>query len=177
MAAGRVKAMKDLQKRHVFATPDVATAEAVVKEARRLGIDKECIFLEARRDIEIRRIDDDRKNVSMDIVPAAWHGSLYGAAAGLIAGLIAMYIPFFGVSLAGAFALMVVGALVGTWASVLMGSALPDEVRRTFSSEIESGQVLVVIDADPEKFDDIEPALARAGALRLPFESTTALTS
>ena len=166
-----------MKKRHVFATPDVATAESVVRAARRLGVGKDCIFIEARRDIEIRRIDDDRKNVSMDIIPAAWHGTLYGAAAGLAAGLVAMYIPFFGVSLAGAGALMVVGALVGTWASVLMGSALPDEVRRTFAAEIESGQVLVVIDAEPEQFEQIEPELARAGALRLPFESTTALTS
>src|SRR6478752_342938 len=112
-----------------------------------------------------------------NVVAAAWHGTMYGAAAGLVAGLLAMYIPFFGVSLAGAGALMIVGALVGTWASVLMGSALPDEVRRTFPAEIEAGQILVVIDAEPEAFEQIEPALARAGALRLPFETTTALTS
>jgi len=166
-----------MRKRHVFATPNVVTAESVVREARRLGVGEECICLEARSDIEIGRINDDRKNVSMDIIPAAWHGTIYGAAAGLAAGLVAMYIPFFGISLAGAGALMVVGALVGTWASVLMGSALPDEVRRTFAAEIESGQVLVVIDAEPEKFEQIEPALAQAGAMRLPFESTTALTS
>jgi hypothetical protein len=72
---------------------------------------------------------------------------------------------------------MIVGALVGTWASVLMGSALPDEVRRTFAAEIEAGRILVVIDAEPEAFEQLEPALARAGALRLPFETTTALTS
>ena len=166
-----------MRKRHVFATPDVATAERVVREARRLGIGDECICLEARSDIELGRIDDDNKNVSMDIIPAAWHGTMYGAAAGLVAGLLAMYIPYFGMSFGGALALMVVGALVGTWASVLMGSALPDEVRRTFAAEIESGQVLVVVDAEPEAFEQIEPALARAGAMRLPFETTTALTS
>ena len=143
-----------MKKRHVFATPDVATAEKVRREARQLGIGRECVFLEARRDIELRGIDDDRKNVSMDIIPAAWHGTIYGAAAGLAAGLLAMYVPFFGVSLAGAGALTIVGALVGTWASVL-----------------------VVIDAEAESFEQIEPALARAGALRLPFETTTALTS
>jgi hypothetical protein len=88
-----------------------------------------------------------------------------------------MLVPYFGLSLAGAGALAIVGAMVGTWASVLMGSALPDEVRRTFAAEIESGQVLLVIDADPEDFERIEPALALAGALRLPFESTTALSS
>jgi hypothetical protein len=102
---------------------------------------------------------------------------MYGAAAGLVAGLLAMYVPFFGVTLKGALALMVIGGLVGTWASVLMGSALPDEVRRTFAAELEAGQVLVVIDAEPESFEQIEPALARAGAVRLPFETTTALTS
>ena len=166
-----------MHKRHVFATPDVATAEAVVRAARSMGIGSGCICIEARRDIEIRRIDDDEKNVSMDIIPAAWHGTMYGAAAGLVAGLLAMYVPFFGVTLKGALALMVIGGLVGTWASVLMGSALPDEVRRTFAAELEAGQVLVVIDAEPESFEQIEPALARAGAVRLPFETTTALTS
>ena len=166
-----------MMKRHVFATPDVATAERVEAEAIRQGIGRNRVFLEARRDIEIRRIDDDEKNVSMDIIPAAWHGTIYGAAAGLAAGLVAMYIPFFGVSLAGAGALAVVGALVGTWASVLIGSALPDEVRRTFAAEIDSGQVLVVIDAEAEEFERIEQALSLAGAVRLPFESTTALVS
>ena len=166
-----------MKKRHVFATPDMGTAEAVMREALRLGIGRDCICLEARHDIETRGIDDDDKNVSMDIIPAAWHGTLYGAAAGFLAGVVAMYLPLFGLSFAGALALAVVGALVGTWASVLMGSALPDEVRRTFAAEIESGQVLVVIDAEPESFEQIEPALERAGAHRLPFESTTALTS
>ena len=166
-----------MQKRHVFATPDVATAHRVEAEALRLGVGRKCVFLEARSDIEVRRIDDDDKDVSMDIVPAAWHGTMYGAVAGLAAGLVAMYIPFFGVSFAGAIALMVVGALVGTWASVLMGSALPDEVRRTFGAEIQAGQVLVVFDAEPEEFARIEPELARVGAMRLPFESTTALVS
>jgi hypothetical protein len=166
-----------MRKRHVFTTPDVAAALKAEGEARRLGVGRECICLEARADIELRRIDDDEKNVSMDIIPAAWHGTLYGFGAGLAAGLVAMLVPYFGLSLAGAGALAIVGAMVGTWASVLMGSALPDEVRRTFAAEIESGQVLLVIDADPEDFERIEPALALAGALRLPFESTTALSS
>jgi uncharacterized membrane protein len=166
-----------MKKRHVFSTPNVTTAESVRAEARRLGIGRECICLEARKDIEARRVDDEKKNVSMDIVPAAWHGAIYGAVAGFAAGLVAMFVPFFGLSLAGAGVLAVVGALVGTWASVLVGSALPDEVRRTFAGEIAAGQVLVVIDAEPEQFATMEPALAAAGAVRLPFESTSALTS
>ena len=165
-----------MKKRHVFAAPSLPIAEAVVHAARRHDISNECICLEARSDVEIARINDDRKNVSMDFIPAAWHGTLAGAAAGFLAGLIAMAIPAFGISLAGAAALAVVGALVGTWASVLIGSALPDEVRRTFQNEIDAGRILVVIDAEPEDFVAVEAAIAEAGGVRLPFESTTALT-
>ena len=165
-----------MKKRHVFATPSLPIAEAVVRAAQRHGVSDEWISLEARADVEIKRIADDRKNVSMDFIPAALRGTLGGAAAGFLVGLMAMAIPWFGISLAGAAAMAVVGALVGTWASVLIGSALPDEVRRTFKNEIDAGRILVVIDAEPEDFVAVEAAIAEAGGVRLPFESTTALT-
>lgn len=164
-----------MKKRHVFSTPSVAIAEGVLRTARQLGIGSGCICIEARSDVEIKRVDEDRLNVSMDFIPAAWHGTLLGAVAGVGAGLIGLFVPYFGLSLGAVAALGVVGALVGTWASVLIGSALPDEVRRTFHDEIEAGQVLVVIDAEPEELAGIEPALAAAGGVRLPFESNTAL--
>ncbi len=165
-----------MKKRHVFLSPSVPVAEAMVRAARSNGIENKCIKLEARSDVEIRRISDDRKNVSMDFIPAALRGTLGGAVAGLLAGLLAMQIPFFGLSMAGVAALTVVGALVGTWASVLIGSALPDEIRRTFASEIEAGKILVVVDAEPEDFGPVNSALAAAGGTLLPYESTTALT-
>jgi hypothetical protein len=163
-------------KRHVFATPSLPVAEAVVSVARKYGVDNEAICLEARPDVEISGIADERKNVSMDFVPAAWHGALVGAAAGFLLGLTAMFIPSFGISFAGALVLAVVGALVGTFASALVGSAIPDEVRRTFQNEIDAGKILVVIDAEPEAFDEFEAAIARAGGTRLSFEANTALT-
>ena len=165
-----------MKKRHVFAAESVRDAEAIVQVATRGGVSNACIRLEARSEVEIRRIDDERKNVSMDFVPAALRGTLLGALAGFLAGLVAMYVPIFGISLAGAGALAIVGALVGTWASVLMGSALPDEIRRTFADEIDAGQVLVVIDADALAFAELESAITQAGGRRLPYESTSALT-
>lgn len=165
-----------MKKRHVFLTPSVAVAEAVVRAVRGSGIEDDAIKLEARSDVEIRRISDDRKNVSMDFIPAGLRGILGGAAAGFVAGILAMSIPFFGLSMAGVGALTVVGALVGTWTSVLVGSALPDDIRRTFSGEIEAGKVLVVVDAEEEDFGPVESVIASAGGARLPYESTTALT-
>ena len=165
-----------MRKRHVFATPSLPVAEAVVQAARSRGISSDCIFLEAKSDVEVDGIVDERKNVSMDFAPAAWHGTLIGAAAGFLAGLGAMVIPAFSLSFGGAAALTVVGALVGTWVSGLIGSSLPDEVRRTFRGRIEAGQILVVIDAMPEAFASAEAAIADAGGTRLPYETNTALT-
>ena len=165
-----------MKKRHVFATPDLAAAKAVVRAAHEQGISGRDISVEARKDIEIRRISDDRKNVSMDFAPAAIRGTLLGAVSGILLGIIAYWVPYYGLGWGGVFALAGLGALIGTWASVLAGSAIPDEVRRTFAREIDEGRILVVIDAEDEAFNLAEPALARAGGTRLPYEASSALT-
>jgi len=165
-----------MKKRHVFATHDLAAAKAVVRAARDQGVDRRCITVEARKDIEVHRISDERKNVSMDFIPAALRGTVLGAASGLLLGIVAYWVPALGLGWGGVFALAGLGALIGTWASVLAGSAVPDEVRRTFGREIEDGRILVVIDAEQAEFSAIEPALLQAGAVRLPYEASTALT-
>jgi len=63
------------------------------------------------------------------------------------------------------------GALVGTWASALVGSAIPDEVRRKFEAEIEAGHVLLVIDAKPETARVIESTMLLEGGHHLIWQS------
>ena len=165
-----------MRKRHVFATADLPAAKAAVRAARQHGIDRRCITVEARSDIEVHRISDERKNVSMDFIPAALRGTVFGALSGLLLGIVAYWVPALGLGWGGVFAIAGLGALIGAWASVLAGSAIPDDVRRTFEREIRAGRILVVIDADPEAFATLEPRLQQAGAERLPYEVTTALT-
>ncbi|HEY5781329.1 MAG TPA: hypothetical protein VIT66_05580, partial [Lysobacter sp.] len=69
----------------------------------------------------------------------------------------------------------VAGAVVGCWASALVGSSLPDPIRRKFDAEIQAGSILVVIDAEREQLDAAEPSILLAGATTLPYEQTTAL--
>lgn len=173
---GTAAVVTAMQKRHVFSAPTIPVAQAIVQAARRNGIGRKSIFVEARKDIEIRKISDDLLNVSMDFIPAAMRGTVLGAVAGFLAGVVGMVIPYFGLPLKGALALAVLGALIGTWASVLMGSALPDEIRRTFADEIESGKILIVVDAEPEEFAPVEAAISSAGGIRMPYEANTALT-
>ena len=164
-----------MKTRHVFSTPDLDTARAAMDAARDAGIADECILLVARSDIELESIPNERQEADSDFVPAALRGAGYGGAAGLLAGLVAIVVTPIGLTLAGAGAFALAGALMGGWASALMGSSLPDPVRRKFDDEIQAGNILIVIDASKEVLTSAEPAIVRAGATPLPFEATTAL--
>lgn len=162
--------------RHVFSTPDLATAELAMEAARTGGVNDDDILLVARSDIEVESIPDERKEADTDLMPAAARGAGYGAGAGLLAGLVAVAIPPLGVTLAGAAATTVAGAVVGCWASALVGSSLPDPIRRNFHDEIEAGNILVVVDASKETLTAIEPRIVAAGATTLPYETSKTMS-
>ncbi|MGQ4660356.1 hypothetical protein [Lysobacter sp. F6437] len=162
--------------RHVFSTPDLATAELAMEAARSGGVHDDDILLVARSDIEVESIPNERKEADTDLMPAAARGAGYGAGAGLLAGLVAVAIPPLGVTLAGAAATTVAGAVVGCWASALVGSSLPDPIRRNFHDEIEAGNILVVVDAQKEMLTAIEPRIVAAGATTLPYETSKTMS-
>ena len=164
-----------MKTRHVFSTPDIATAQDAMAAARDAGIDDECLLLVARSDIELESIPNSRQEADSDLIPAALRGAGYGGGAGLLAGLVAVVFAPIGLTLAGAGAVALGGALIGGWASALVGSALPDPVRQKFDDEIQAGNILLLIDATKDALRQAEPALAAAGATALPFEATTAL--
>lgn len=163
-----------MKTRHVFATTGVASAHQAMAAARAHGIPDADLSLIARHDIELERIPDERKEVAMDFVPAALRGTVSGGAAGLLAGLVALAIPTMGVTLAGAGAIALLGAMVGTWSSALVGASIPDEVRRTFEDQIAAGRILLVVDADQALIPEAEAAIVATGAQPLPYEATTA---
>lgn len=162
--------------RHVFSTPDLATAQAALVAARAAGVGNDCLSLVARSDIELSAIPDDRKEADTDMLPAALRGAGIGGAAGLAAGLLAVVATPIGLTLAGAAAATVAGAAIGSWASALMGSALPDPVRAQFDDEIKAGRILVVVDAAHPVLDDAIAAIERAGGTHLKYELPTQAT-
>lgn len=164
-----------MKTRHVFSTPDLETAQAAMDAARSAGVGDHGLLLVARSDIELESIPDERQEADTDMLPAAMRGIGYGGATGLLAGLVAFAIPPLGITLAGAAAIGVVGAMVGCWASALVGASLPDPIRRKFDAEIRAGNILLVVDAEPDVVAAAERAVVEAGAVPLPYEATTAL--
>lgn len=162
--------------RHVFSTPNLATAEAAMAAARGAGVENDDLLLVARSDIEIQSIPDERKEADTDMLPAAVRGAGYGGAAGLLAGLVAVAVPAVGLTLAGAAAVGLAGAMIGTWSSALMGASLPDPIRVKFEDEIQAGRILLLVDGSEDLQARAEPAIVATGATPLPFESLKAMS-
>lgn len=165
-----------MKRRHVYSTPDLATAQDALVAARKAGIPNDDLSLVARSDIELQSIPDERKEADTDMLPAAMRGAGVGGAAGLLAGLLAVVVTPIGLTLAGAAAATVAGAAIGTWASALAGSALPDPVRAQFDDEIKAGRILVVVDGTPDDLEAVDQAVVATGATRLQFEHATQMS-
>lgn len=157
--------------RHVFSTPDIATAAAAMSAARAAGVHDDDLLLVARSDIELESVPDERKEADTDLRRAAILGAEFGAGAGLLGGLLAVVIAPIGLTLAGAAALTLAGAVIGSGAAALFGSALPDPIRQKFEAEIESGKILLVVDGPEAVLAAAEPELRNAGATPLPYET------
>lgn len=164
-----------MKTRHVFSTPDLASARRVIAAARALGVANDNISLIARSDIEMETIPDNRLDASTDVVPAAVRGVGVGGAVGLVAGIAAIAIPAIGITVAGAGLITLLGAAIGGWSSALAGSSFPNAVRQTFESEIEAGRILVVIDVERALAAAVDDACTHEGAAQLPFDHPSAL--
>ncbi|MBA3487623.1 MAG: hypothetical protein H0T88_10630 [Lysobacter sp.] len=156
--------------RHVFSTPDLDTAMSALAAARNAGVHDDDLLLVARSDIELEAIPNQRKEADTDLKPAALRGAGFGAAAGLLGGLLAIVVAPIGLTLAGAAAVTLAGAVIGSGASALFGASLPDPIRQKFEDEIESGRILLLVDGPQDVVDAAEPAIVGAGATRLPYE-------
>lgn len=166
-----------MKMRHAFIADSLEIAERCVLQARRLGLDDKDIAVIARSDVELREVPQDLlDSAPTDTVPAAVRGLVGGGATGLLFGLVASVIPPLGVTLAGAALFGVIGASIGTWSGALMGSAIPNEVRREYEDCVAAGKVLVVLDVEEAQLAQADALMRAEGARKTAYESTSALS-
>ncbi|MCD9026650.1 hypothetical protein LDO26_00280 [Luteimonas sp. BDR2-5] len=165
-----------MKTRKVYSVDSLAGAQRAVQAARDAGIGDDDLSLIARADIELERIPEQQKDASTDFKHAAMRGAGYGGATGLLAGVVAAVVPPLGITLAGVALTTLAGAAVGTWASSMVGASLPDPIRRKFEDEIESGRILIVVDAEGDTLDRVENALQHSGAVHLPYDEPSAMS-
>lgn len=139
-------------KRYIYAFDTADAARAAIATLHAQGIKDEAISLIARRRIERRKIPSRYLDVSQDFVPAMLRGAGIGAVIGFFLGLVFIVIPVPGVTMdwLGLLGVAAAGAALGAWSSSLVGSSVPDEVRRKFADEIAAGRTLLVVDSNDD---------------------------
>jgi hypothetical protein len=160
--------------RSVFKVGSVEDAGRAVKLATEGGVPDDDVYILARSDVELRQVSNRRKMADSDLIPSAMRGVLMGAGIGLVLGIVVMVIwnaPWYTLLLTTG----IVGAMGGLGGS-LAGASVRDPIRRHFRQEIESGGVLVVVDAEPERLSAVQQMMERAGASRLPYDAPSAMT-
>jgi hypothetical protein len=137
-------------KRYIYAFDTAGAARGAVNMLRGHGVSDEAISLVARSSIELEEIPSRYLDASTDFIPALRRGAAIGGVIGLCAGLVALAIPTLGITLAGPalIGFFAGGAVLGAWSSALVGSSVPDEVRRKFEDEIKAGRTLLVVDSN-----------------------------
>jgi hypothetical protein len=137
-------------KRRIFAFDSVEAARSAVNRLRNSGVADKHISVIARSDIELERVPNELLDVSSDVVPAVGRGAAMGGATGLFAGIVAMAIPPLGIAIGGPVLIgfLAGGAALGAWSSALVGASVPNDIRRTFEDEIETGRILLVVDSE-----------------------------
>lgn len=163
--------------RHVYSTPSLQQACECVAEALSLGLQKEAVAVIADRDAQLERVPDDLKDDSAtDFIPATLRGAIGGGGIGLIGGLVAAAIPTMGVTLGGAALVALGGAALGTWSSALVGASIPGKVHREFDHRVQAGEVLVALNIEEDRLDEVDRAMQAKGASRIDFEVPAVLT-
>ncbi len=111
----------------------------------------------------------------MYFTPSVKRGAVFGAATGLLIAVIVPIIPAVGLSI-GVFelaAFMIGGALLGVWASSMVGASVPSKLQRKFRDEIQAGHTLVVIDSDGRNDSSIIGGMSNLADRHLVWQSNT----
>lgn len=154
-----------------YSLDSARTARIAVAELRRIGVPEKQISLAARPDIELEKLPDTYSAETSDFEPGLKRGIALGGSTGLVAGLAAAAIPPLGITLAGGALIAIVGAAVGAWASALAGSAVPNDLRRMFETEIERGRVLLSVEASSDEMPAVRRTLQDIGPSVVPIDA------
>lgn len=98
-----------------------------------------------------------------DFIPALERGLAAGGVTGVLAGLAAVTFPPAGLVLGGGavLAIALAGAGVGAWLSSMIGADVPNTRIREFTSAIEKGEILMMVDVPKARVAEIEEIIVR----------------
>ncbi|OUL99258.1 DUF1269 domain-containing protein [Variovorax sp. JS1663] len=153
-----------MKRRIYWLMPDAASARRVMHDLVQARVDAAHIHFAGPEGADMRGLHAANVWQTSDLVHAAKSGLVIGGAVGAVAGLVAaLAFPITGDAPQWevAAALAVLGGLVGTWSSSMIGISIPSPRLARFESAILAGQILVMVDLPPARVAEIEALFER----------------
>lgn len=145
------------RQRIYFLLPDIHRTRAVFKELLLERVEERHIHVLAKEGTNLGDLPEATLLQKSDAVHASALGLLVGGATGAAAGVIVWLLPpsGFAMGLGIVLAMAVLGAVMGTWASGMIGTSTPNTHLKEFQPEIARGKVLMIVDVPARQADHI----------------------
>lgn len=151
-----------MRRRIYWILPDLASARRTMNDLLLARVAEQHIHFVAGENADMSGLHEANVLQTSDVVRAAQLGLVVGAAAGAALGvLVAMFYPVVGSEpqwgIAAVLALL--GGAFGAWASSMIGISTPSQRIKRFEREIELGSILLMVDVQRWRVEDIKSRL------------------
>lgn len=150
-----------MRRRLYFLLPDVASARTVANDLLLARINDSQMRFLASRGTDLGELHEASFMQKGDFVHGAEIGLVVGAGCGAAAGLYMLFSPPLGLTLELVTILITAlgGALLGAWVGSLVGASVPNVRLKQFTSDIELGKVLLILDVPRSRVRDVTEML------------------
>lgn len=149
-----------MRKRIYWLLPDLDSARRCMNELLLARVGERHIHFAAAEGADMNGLHAANVLQTSDLVEAAQTGLLMGAGLGAAGGVVAAYeLASTAAPAAVVIAMAGLGAVLGTWASSMIGSSTPSRRLRRFQDAMVQGQYLLMVDAPRTRVTEIEALL------------------
>jgi hypothetical protein len=151
-----------MNRRIYWLLPDLASAQRTMDDLLLARVEERRMHFVAREGIDLSGLHPANVLQTSDVIRAAETGLVIGGGTGAVLGAVtAVVYPVFGDAPQwGLIAVLaMVGAVLGAWASSMIGISTPSQRLKRFQPAIEAGQILLMLDVPRRRVEEIEARL------------------
>ncbi|MFA7388203.1 MAG: hypothetical protein WCZ87_11160 [Thiohalobacteraceae bacterium] len=152
-----------MKRRLYFLLPGVTCARQILDELLLARVEERHIHMLARDGTPMEGLPSANLLQRSDFLHGIKRGLAVGGATGVLAGLVIMLGPFEGLNIGGGTILILAlaGAVIGAWASSMIGTSVPNSQLDKFAPAIEQGKVLLMVDVPVGQVERISDMIHR----------------
>jgi hypothetical protein len=151
-----------MRRRMYYVMPDLASSRKIMDDLLLARVEECHIHFLAKRGTPMEGLHEANVLQKTDLVHGAQLGLVIGAVLGCAGGGLLIYsgLAVERWQIASVIGATAVGALLGTWVSSMVGSAIPNSRLRQFEQQIDDGRILLMVDVPEHKVEKIKAALS-----------------